>query len=179
MYKRSVIATALLTVCATAYSQAYRWVDEDGVVHFSDRPHPGAEEIELPKSRPAPQPVATYRSAAVPREQIAAAAAEETFRYDSLSVGSPIEDETIWNIEGVLAVSLDLQPSLQPGHRLMVYFDGQRQQVSGTSFQLQEVWRGTHSLQAEVLDATGKLLIRSKPTTFHVQQNSILRPRPN
>ena len=31
-------------------AQAYRWVDEDGVVHFSDVPTEGAERIELPHS---------------------------------------------------------------------------------------------------------------------------------
>jgi hypothetical protein len=45
--------------------------------------------------------------------------------------------------------------------------------VQGTSFQLQEVWRGVHNLQAEVLDETGKLMIRSQPARFYVQQNSV------
>ena len=47
--------------------------------------------------------------------------------------------------------------------------------VSGTAFQLQEVWRGMHNLQAEVLDETGQLMIRSEPIRFYVQQTSILR----
>jgi hypothetical protein len=45
--------------------------------------------------------------------------------------------------------------------------------VSGTSFQLQEVWRGEHTVQVEVLDRTGKLLIRSQPRHFFVQQNTV------
>ena len=53
-------------------------------------------------------------------------------------------------------------------------FDGDSQVVSGTSFQLQEVWRGEHRLQAEILDESGKMLIRSRLNRFYVQQNTII-----
>ncbi len=82
-------------------------------------------------------------------------------RYKSLEIASPGAEETLWNIEGVLNVSLSLSPALQPGHQVRVYFDGNPQMVSGTSFQLQNVYRGVHNLQAEVLDETGKMMIRS------------------
>jgi hypothetical protein len=46
---RTWIALGLLTVFAGSLAvQAavvYRWVDADGVVHFSDQPVPGAEKI--------------------------------------------------------------------------------------------------------------------------------------
>jgi hypothetical protein len=54
-----------------------------------------------------------------------------------------------------------------------VYFDGSPQMASGTSVQLQEVWRGVHNLQAEVLDETGKMLIRSRTNRFYVQQTTV------
>jgi hypothetical protein len=47
------------------------------------------------------------------------------------------------------------------------------QPASGTSFQVQEVWRGSHNLQVEVVDETGKLMIRSQPSRFFVQQNTV------
>jgi hypothetical protein len=68
-------------------------------------------------------------------------------------------------------VSLD--PGLQPGHQLRAYFDGKMQPVSGTSFQLQDVWRGVHNIQVEVVDATGNVMIRSQPNRFYVQQNTV------
>jgi len=73
----------------------------------------------------------------------------------------------------VLNVSLELQPSLQDGHQVRVFFDGNEQMVSGTSFQIEEVYRGVHNLQAEIVDATGKLMIRSVPNRFYVQATSI------
>jgi hypothetical protein len=79
----------------------------------------------------------------------------------------------LWNIEGVLNVSLALSPALQPGHQVRVYFDGAARTVGGTSFQIEEVYRGVHNLQAEILDDTGKLMIRSLPNRFYVQQNTV------
>ena len=70
-------------------------------------------------------------------------------------------------------MSLALNPPLQSGHQVRVYFDGNAQIVSGTSFQLNEVWRGVHNLQAEVIDATGRMLIRSRTNRFYVQQNTV------
>ena len=95
--------------------------------------------------------------------------------YGVLSVASPGAEETLWNIGGTLGVTLELQPALQPGHRVRVYFDGEAQAVTGTSFQLEEVFRGVHKIQAEVIDSTGRLMIRSEPNRFYVQQNVIRR----
>ena len=153
---------------------AYKWTDEDGVVHYSDRPRPGAEEIVLPESN-------TVQTRAVQRPASAAAdgdedAAEEDagpFRYESLEVAAPAPEETLWNIEGVLNVSLALSPGLQPGHQVRVYFDGTPRIVTGTSFQIDEVFRGVHNIQAEVLDETGNLMIRSLPNRFYVQQTTV------
>ncbi len=52
---------------------------------------------------------------------------------------------------------------------------GNEQLVNGSSFQIQEVYRGVHNLQAEVLDETGTLMGRSMANRFYVQQNTIVR----
>jgi hypothetical protein len=172
MELRLVFMLLCLVAAATAAAQeAYRWVDEDGVVHYSDRPREGAEAIQLP----APN-VATTRRAPRPSaepDDEKAAASEPATGYTSIEVVSPKAEETLWNIEGVLNVSVALQPSLLPGHQVRAYFDGEMQPVSGTSFQLQEVWRGVHNIQVEVVDATGKLMIRSRPNRFYVQQSTV------
>lgn len=182
MFKYLVTAIVVLLGAGAVLAQAYKWVDEDGVVHYSDRPQPGAEQVELPKSPPQSRAPATMSTNRFGSSNDAAAAdpparQEPPFRYESLTIASPAAEETLWNIEGVLNVSLDLQPALQPGHRVRVYFDGEPQLVSGTTFQLEEVYRGVHNLQAEVLDQSGKLMIRSVPNRFYVQQSSIAAPR--
>ncbi|MGB5449739.1 MAG: DUF4124 domain-containing protein, partial [Woeseiaceae bacterium] len=34
-------------VASAAHADAYKWTDADGVVHYSDRPEPGAERVDL------------------------------------------------------------------------------------------------------------------------------------
>ncbi len=168
------MALATLIAAGAVCAQAYKWVDEDGVVHYSDRPQPGAEELDLPRRPPQASVPAARRPAAPAGEE--EPAEEEPFQYQELTVASPSPEETLWNIEGTLNVSLNLQPALQPGHQIRVYFDGQPRIVSGTSFQLEQVYRGAHNLQAEVIDENGELQIRSQPGRFYVQQSRIARP---
>lgn len=178
MLQRICIGAVLLAIGGTAAAQAYRWVDEDGVVHYSDRPHEGAEEVQL-EGAPAINLPPARRS--VPRSGPQATARDDesgtASGYQRLEFASPTAEETLWNIGGDLNVSLNLQPALQSGHRVRVYFDGVPRMVSGTQFQLQEVYRGVHNLQAEVLDQNDRLMIRSDPVRFYVQQTTIVNPR--
>jgi hypothetical protein len=175
MHKRVIIGfTAMLLSGGIVAEEAYRWVDEAGVVHYSDRPEPGAEAIDLPTYEPKPGSSTTTPASSRSRGGASQSGdAAEPFGYTSLTVASPASEETLWNIEGVLNVSLSLQPGLRSGHRLQVYFDGTPQTVTGTSFQLEGVYRGQHNLQAEVIDQSGNLMIRSEPSRFYVQQNAI------
>lgn len=169
-----IIIIGLLVAASAVAQEAYRWVDEDGIVQYSDRPEAGASEITIqvvrPSSQPTPLAASKQATAAATEEQ-----ATEPFRYTRLEVATPAAEETLWNIEGLLTVSLSLEPALRSEDQLRVYLDGAVQNVSGTQFQLQNVYRGSHVLQAEVVDAQGQPTIRSQGRTFYVQQNTITR----
>jgi hypothetical protein len=173
MRTTSFLCCALLLVAhAAPAEEAYRWVDADGVVHYSDRPQPGAQQVQLES---APAPGTRVRSVAPsPRQDSGDDDRTDAFGYESLTVSSPAPEETLWNIGGTLNVTLDLQPSLQPGHQVRIYFDGELQDVGGLQFQLDEVYRGVHNIQAEVVDANGELRIRSQPNRFYVQQTTVI-----
>lgn len=162
---------------ASADQEVYRWVDENGVVHYSDQPQPGAEKLRI-ESAPAPGTrlpgAATRPRAAAPQQP---AQADGAVGYESLTIAEPAAEETLWNIAATLNVTLNLQPSLRQGHRLRVYFDGEPREVSGTRFTLDEVYRGVHNIQAEVVDANGNVMIRSQPNRFYVQQTTVINPR--
>ena len=68
----------------------------------------------------------------------------------------------------------EFSPALRSGDLVRVYFDGEARDVSGTSFQIEEVYRGVHNIQAEVVDPSGRLLGRSLTNRFYVQQNTIV-----
>jgi len=175
METRPIFVVLALLAAAGALAEAYKWTDENGVVHYSDRPQAGAEIIDLGAST-TPRPRPTTRSAGTDEsaDPDDAAAEEPTSGYSSIEIASPAAEETLWNIEGTLNVSIALTPALRPGHQVRVYFDGEPRLVSGTSFRIDEVWRGVHNLQAEVIDQAGQLIIRSRPNRFYVQQNSIV-----
>jgi hypothetical protein len=171
MLKRTFITTLAVITASTVMAQAYRWTDANGVVHYSDRPQEGAEEIYLPESTAASSPFVPQTRSTAQTET--PESSEPSFAYDSIEVSTPAPEETLWNIGGVLNVTLSLQPGLRAGHQVRVYFDGEASVVAGTSFQLQEVYRGVHNIQAEVLDENGQLMGRSQPNRFYVQQNAI------
>ena len=176
MHLRTIVVLLGLLAAGSALAQAYTWTDADGVVHYSDRPQPGAEEVDLGQYK-APQGNSLARKPLPRRSSEADVDAPGSFSYDSLAVASPAAEETLWNIGAVLNVSLALSPGLQSGHQVRVYFDGTPLEAAGLSFQLQGVYRGEHNLQAEVVDEAGTVLIRSQPSRFYVQQTSVLRPQ--
>ena len=174
METRPIFALLGLMVAAAATADVYRWVDEDGVVHFSDTPVEGAEQVDIAEAnRRTGARVFTPESQAGAEQGESEPEEQQPFQYESFSIASPKAEETLWNIEGVLNVSLSLSPPLQSGHQIRVYFDGNPQMTNGMRFSINEVWRGVHNIQAEVLDQTGKMMIRTAPTRFYVQQNTV------
>jgi hypothetical protein len=170
---RTILVLLGLLVAGIAVADTWMWTDDEGVVHYSDRPQPGAELIVLDEPNTSQSLSTRSRSTSSNADAEPADDTAGPIRYDSLEVASPGAEETLWNIEGVLNVSLSLNPALQPGHQVRIYFDGTPQMVAGTSFQLQNVYRGVHNLQAEVLDETGTMMIRSRTNRFYVQQSTV------
>jgi hypothetical protein len=176
---RTFIAVVAILLGGAVMAQAYRWVDEDGVVHFSDVPTEGAERIELPRDNRPRTPATPSRNSA----SFAAAAATtpeepeeppEIFKYDSIEVVQPAPEETLWNIGGTLDVALRVTPALRPEDQVRVIFDGQQRMATNrSSFQVEEVWRGVHNIQVEIVDSTGRLMARSLPNRFYVQQTVV------
>ncbi len=171
MYKW-LISMSLL--CAVANGQsAYTWVDENGQTHYSDRPFPGASEVELATAQgfSAPQPPAIPLSEASDDSSPADA-------YTAFNILQPGNQETLWNIAGNVEVALEIAPRLQLGHHLGVYLDGTLTDLgtNAPQFQLTDVVRGQHSIQAVILDRTGEPILRSLAVPFMVQQTSIQNP---
>jgi len=174
MESRAIYVLVGMLVAAMALADgAYTWTDEDGVVHYSDVPREGADVIDLSEySKNTGARITPVRPAASSNGDEAEYAPLK-FKYESISIAAPGAEETLWNIEGSLSVSVSVNPALQSGHQLRAYFDGKPRTVGGTSFTIDEVFRGVHNLQVEVIDETGKLMIRSRTNRFYVQQNTI------
>jgi hypothetical protein len=165
---------AAMALSPPAVSQEiYRWVDRNGVVHYSDQPGPGAERITVSGSvaRPAEEPeTPELYSPDRPPDGAPGAA------YQSISITSPAMDEAFFGADADVDVQIALDGELQPGHEIALYLDGQRAGNDGPTATLSGVGRGTHSLRAAVIDESGNTLLTSPDITFHVRQPSIANP---
>ena len=173
MRKWLILLSALSGTAASA-APAWTWVDEEGTRHYSDRPGPGAQQVELAGAQ------AFGSEARAPRSSGATAqggtAGVPGAPYQSVEVTSPAEQETLWNIGTNLPVQVRIQPALQTGHRLDLLFDGQRRNLNtaNTRVTLPDVFRGQHTLQVVVIDSAGMEVMRSAARVFFVQQTSTL-----
>lgn len=165
---------ALIMVPALASAGVYKWVDANGAVHFSDVPQEGAEEVHI-------APPQTYSAPSLPpitpRSEVLEAPAE----YSEFSLAIPEPDANIWGDVGVVDVSFTSEPSLQieRGHKLVVLVDGQpRPAVTTSSVTLENVERGSHQLQGQIVDSLGKVIIASQSITVHVHRQSALLSKP-
>ncbi len=161
--------------CVAGASTLYRWVDANGVIHYSDRPEPGAARIEVP-------PAQTYKG--TPNSPSTAASAVRTpasaavsMSYTSLTITTPEDGSVVWNATDGIRVSASLEPALVNGHQLWVIVDGTRQDapISGLSM-LVTLARGAHTIAAMVSDANGRELITSASVSLTVRQNSVAAP---
>jgi hypothetical protein len=175
---RKLLFTIIIFPIAAFAANTYRWTDEQGVVHYSDKPHPGAEIIHLREAQgysppPLERPSALSRS----REEGTTQAADtDSGGYESLSFTSPTAEEVLWNLGGTLNVNMSLRPRLQRGHSIELYFDGtlvSPPRARRLSFQVNDVNRGEHSLRAQIVDASGNTLTGSDTIRFYVQQTAI------
>ena len=176
--RKCLILLFALTVGAVHAAPAWRWVDANGQVHYSDTPVDGAKRIDLPGAqtfgtaqRPPP---ATDKSPG----QAPAKATGAAQRYRAFNIVSPTQQETLWNVGTVVNVQIQLDPPLEPNHLLDVYVDGQRRNLNtrGTELTLEDIYRGVHTIQAVIVDDSGAEVMRSLATTFMVQQSSIQNP---
>jgi hypothetical protein len=170
---RKVLLTLML--CASTAAGAatvYKWVDAQGVTHYSDQPHPGAQKIEIGA-------VQTYSSQ---RPDVASAApggGTEEAPYSLCEIYRPSRDEVFLNTDSVTA-RVRLQPDLRPGDSVVLALDGRQLSgvVIGSDITVQPVFRGSHSLLLVVHDSNGNVVCQSEPVTFHVRQPSTQAPNP-
>ena len=172
---RAVLFTlmGLVAVSALANTAAvYKWVDENGVTHYSDQPHPGAQKIQIQEAQTYKAPVGQRAPPAIPRRPSTAAA------YSTCVVSRPTSQEMFQNTQTVPA-SVHVEPDLRAGDRISVLLDGAPVSAdipADSEFALNSVYRGAHSLVARVEDSTGAVVCQSPSVTFNVRQSSLLSP---
>src|SRR5262245_7844728 len=99
-----------------AAGPAYRWVDAQGQVHYSDRPVEGAKEVELKTTQSyTPPAIDTATASASGTPAPTPAAADDAAIPKTVSIVSPTQEQTLWNLGGRLPVAVAVDPPLQQG----------------------------------------------------------------
>jgi hypothetical protein len=167
-----LLTITLAALTATANATIYRWVDEQGVVHYSDQPHAGAEKVQVaaPQVYSAPPP---SKTASAPLALQAQASGSQM----SCEIDSPTNDQMFMNAHSVSGhVHL---PFNTAGLKVVVLMDGQPVNTDASGgFTIDPVERGTHTLSASVVDPNGQTVCQSQSVTFHVHQPSTQAPNP-
>ena len=99
--------------------------------------------------------------------------------YTQALIVSPANDSAVRSNAGRLTVRARVDPPLREGHRLQLLLDGVPLGVEGqtSTFELDNIDRGTHSLQLQVIDDAGRVLFTGTPSKFHLLRHSRLHRR--
>jgi hypothetical protein len=167
----------ILTVLASApllAAQVYRWVDKDGVVHYSDQPVPGAEVLPLasaPKPGSVPQ---TYTPSAGRNPETPY---RPEVRYSACEITSPSQDQIFMQSEGIPIV-VETQPDLQAGYGVSVSMNGTALEwpQGAAASRIGPLPRGSYSLVASVTGPDGAVKCKTAPVSFSVFQPTVLAP---
>ena len=171
--RQSWLAIGLLAACTVQAAVIYKWVDADGVVHYSDQAVPGAEKIITAgsPSSSASGRSATAGSVAQPPQKPAGG-----LNYTEFSITSPAPDQTFFG-DDVVAVHLNLAPSLRPNQAITWHLNGQQLDSQALSFALPHLDRGTYTIAATITDEQTSESQTSNSVTFFVRQPSALSPQ--
>ena len=165
---RILILFITLILLIPVSAEVYRTTDENGNVIFTDKPSPGAEEIEIDEVQTvSPPPVRDFRYTPPKKKGKS--------NYKKAEITTPKNDDVITGGTGNVSVSISLEPALQDTDRIVLYMDGEKQSdSSSTSFELSNLDRGTHTIKVDIINKGGKVLKSSSPVSFTVQRPSVL-----
>ncbi|HUR39971.1 MAG TPA: DUF4124 domain-containing protein [Verrucomicrobiae bacterium] len=166
------ILIALLCLALATYAVAkepvYKWVDDKGVVHYTDKPPTdNARPAQLP-------PLQTYKGNKPPTDLQRFDKGNQAGKQAGIAqidVVTPARDETFRSGERTVPVAVMVTPPLAEGQRLIYLLDGTPQSTPtpDTSFALTNVERGSHTVSVTLVDDAGNALANSSGITFHMK----------
>jgi hypothetical protein len=172
---RGILASLLIGFAAVAAADeaVYRYVDANGVVHYTDRaPDKHAKPIRLaPVSGPVPARKAGFYSPEALRQAA---------RF-AVRVESPTPDQRLPAGTAPLVAAASVMPALVKGFRLVYQIDGRSvtsAPVDALSIALQPLQAGSHELLVILLDEQNRELARSESSRFRVGPLTLARDAP-
>lgn len=174
--KKVLLSIFILAFVGLASAKIYQWKDKNGNLHFTDTPHKGAKEIELPEIQTYSDPNQIQQKQ--PQQSVSQTTQDEKKKsgYESVTISSPKQNATIRNNTGNVTVSVTIMPALRNSDLVQIKLDGNPvgEPQKNTSFILNNVYRGSHSVSASIVDQNDSVIASSDNVTFFMH-----RPRVN
>lgn len=166
------LGLGLLACSLCASAQVYRYIDPDGVVHYTDQPpEKGARPVDLPPLQvigPTPQVDLSGESrTALPEPKQPAV---------TLRITAPGPEQTFRGDDRRLMVNVALDRPLPEGFGLLYLLDGSPQNRTATrtlSYVLEGVERGEHLISVVAVDARGREVSRTAPVIVHMKPPTV------
>lgn len=157
-----------------SWAEVYKHVDKDGNITYTDVPSK-AKETPIPV-----KPMTPY-TAPVPKASSQTKTEEKkpATTYRSLTIQQPANNDVIRANNGAISVTLQSQPGLDAaaGHKYAIALDGKvLQSGQSGSLTINEVARGSHTVSAQIIDSTGKVLATATPVTIQLLRSSAIPP---
>ena len=190
MNRLIILLLALWPLVGTG--EVYKWVDDEGRVHFGDRPSADTNATRLQgfeSSRPPPadDPPATEPTPAEPEgtpgvyrfPEIFGERAQQPVSY-SINITTPLQDDTVRDNQGIIPVAFSTSPMPDEDFSYQMYLDGLPwyQPFFSQQVYLSNVDRGTHTIQVKLMNAEGEVVGASNTVTFHLHRASALNRGP-
>lgn len=173
---RYLLCCLVLALPALSFGAVYKSIQPDGSVIFTDAPRKDSTEVDLPKTQTYTSPQKSKQPAA-PDPKAKQPATPKAEAYTQLVILEPGKDATVQPEAEDMTVQVSSAPGLdsQNGHTYALELDGSRvgKPRTKTSFTLQNIDRGTHTVQVHILDGAGKVLKSSDPVIFHLKRHSV------
>ena len=163
----------MLGMCAGAWATTvYKWVDDNGVVHYSDQPNPKAQKLTIPGAQTYAARDAAVAAPPAPAAGPTRTAAPAVCVIDTPAAGQVFQDT--FSITGHVTLAQAGADS-----QVMLRMDGQ--DISSLlgpdgSFALSQLDRGDHTLTLQVTDAQGDVTCQANAVTFTIRQRSVIPP---
>jgi len=162
----------LILLPVAGFAAIYQWTDKQGNLHFSDKPHRGAKRIKLSPTQIYHTPKGTTENNANKQGRADKLRVRE---YQTVAISQPENSATIRNNQGYVAVSVDLEPALMNGDRVVIILDGMAVGKPHTNvhFSLSGINRGTHTLIVKIIDEAGVTIAESESIVFHMRRPKV------
>ncbi len=176
---------SILCFTTNASAAIYKKVKKDGTITFSNQPIEGGEKVDLNK-----YPVSTFSKTppakgekkastqqmdetVVDDKEKPADAPEEinpAEYYKKFEIASPKNEQTFQN-QRKIPVLVTVNPDFLPGSKVQIYVDGTAygEPAAKSTFTLNNLDRGSHTIYAELIDKNGALIQTTKTITIYVQ----------